>query len=365
MKTQMTSIFLGLSLVAASAYAAHAEETPLPLSNAVNVTAPDQAGTWSFGVTAVLLQPTNQPFIYAYQDASTDLDAPPALLGSDNSYTRLALNEGYSWWFGADVTYAFPGNGRDVILAYEGLHGTTTDEARNDFDNETAVGVTHGLVNNITGADVTYIAAAAKTQYDAGDLVFGQNLDVGSRVRLHPFIGLRYAHIDVKDSFEDTLDPFFQDIVSGNESGDLDSSFNGIGPRLGSDATFSLVSGFSIHGRLGLSALIGSQKYNANYTYTQVGFSPEETYTDNVILDDNSKTSVIPEADARLGLSYSHIFSTGMALGLEAGWQVTNYFGVIDNPYTDYVGSTTTPAREKYTDFGLQGPYGRIQLDIT
>lgn len=57
MKTQISLVLLGLGLVCGSAYAGTVSE-PLPVSNDINVTAPDHSGMWSFGGTAVLMQPT-------------------------------------------------------------------------------------------------------------------------------------------------------------------------------------------------------------------------------------------------------------------------------------------------------------------
>ncbi len=359
-------IYLALLCVAcSSAYAAHGNEAPLPVSNDVNVTAPEQSGAWSFGVTAVLMQPTNSGYEYAITDQFNANDPIDPSVYGDTIKTSI-LNENYYWWFGADITYAFPGNSRDVTLAYEGLHGTTTDNASNNFNNDVAQSsIYYSLVNPITNNDVASIQAETDTRYDAGDLLFGQKLTIGQRIQLHPFIGVRYTHIDVQDSFKDTMESFpSEGAEGGNESGNLGSTFNGIGPRLGSDAGIILGKGFSIRGRLGLSALIGSEKSNYNYVSTYL-FSPPSTivpFTQTVNRDISSKTMVVPELDGRLGLNYKHSLNSTMDLGVEAGWQATNYFQVINDPMLSSPGGT--PAHDKYSDFGLQGPYARVQLDI-
>jgi Legionella pneumophila major outer membrane protein precursor len=164
--------------------------------------------------------------------------------------------------------------------------------------------------------------------------------------------------------------------VPSTESSKLDNTFNGIGPRFGTDAQINLGQGFSIRGRLGLSALIGSRSidntvslttYNADGTVLAEG-------APNVTLADDSETRVIPEIDGRLGLNYTHNFDSNMALGFELGWQATNYFNVIaDQPDLNPVfgsqgnnGNSGNPGTH-YTDnsnFGIQGPYARIQLDV-
>jgi hypothetical protein len=43
------------------------------------------------------------------------------------------------------------------------------------------------------------VEGRSENDYDAIDLAFGQKIDVGQRIRLHPFAGLRYAEIERTD----------------------------------------------------------------------------------------------------------------------------------------------------------------------
>ena len=56
----------------------------------------------------------------------------------------------------------------------------------------------------------------------------------------------------------------------GSTNGKTDSTFSGIGPRFGSDAGITLGRGFSLRGRLGLSALVGSQQYTVAYNQNSI-----------------------------------------------------------------------------------------------
>jgi len=361
MKTKISLILLSLGLVSASAYAGAVAE-PMPVSNDINVTAPDQSGMWSFGATAVFMQPSNKSFNYA--DVNT-----VGLNGTQFSSTtdNKSVDEGYGWWFGADVTYAFPGNGRDVTLAYEGLHTNTTNNA--------SAGDTSVLSSTFSGLSYLTAEGETKTNYDAGDLVFGQKLDVGSRIRLHPFMGVRYAHINTQDSgaYGDGADSsavFGTDVATGlptvfptstssSESAKLENTFNGIGPRFGSDAQVNLGQGFSIRGRLGLSALIGSRSVDASGLVSY--YDVNDAVVGSITGKDNSEseTRVVPEIDGRLGLNYTYNFDSNMALGMEAGWQATNYFNVVADSF-----NSDTQHYDGNSNFALQGPYARLQLDI-
>ena len=329
MKTKISLMLLAMGLASASAYAGTIDTAPMPVSNDINVTAPDQAGMWSFGANAVLLQPVGNDV--TYNNTNTD-----------NATNYQSVDQSYHWWFGADVTYAFPGNGRDVTLAYEGLHGSDSDSSVGSYTGGTAL----VPVDLPLGAE-----GKTDTSYDAGDLVFGQKLDVGQRIRLHPFMGVRYAHIDVKNTADYTY--FDADNkATGLTSGEQQGTFSGIGPRFGSDAQLNLGQGFSVRGRLGFSALIGSSDPTLEYTTTDYATNAAATYSVN----HDSTTRVVPEMDGRLGLNYTYDFNSNMALGLEAGWQAVNYFNA--------VAQTSIDGNVDHSDFALQGPYARLQLDV-
>ncbi|MBY0377969.1 MAG: hypothetical protein K2Q33_05355 [Gammaproteobacteria bacterium] len=364
MKTQISLVLLGLGLVYGSAYAGAMAE-PMPVSNDINVTAPDQNGMWSFGGTVVLMQPIGGGFNYANSLGSVTADG-----NTTGNIDRNAVGQTYNWWFGADISYAFPGNGRDVMLAYEGMHSTNENSTNGDFltspflysantaaNNGNSV-FANGSYNN-NGGTFTSASGKAETNYDAGDLLFGQKLDVGSRIRLHPFAGLRYAYINHKNTGDYAGGSYTSGIVAPvtydvTEHAKLNSTFNGIGPRFGSDAQVALGQGFSVRGRLGLSALIGSRKTDSSfidsYYNTTTGVLAA---TDAQSANLGSQTRVVPEIDGRLGLAYTRNFSSDMAWGIEAGWQAENYF----NSNVNVSGNTT--------NFALQGPYARLQLDVS
>jgi hypothetical protein len=316
MKTKISLILLSLGLVSASAYAGTIDTTPMPVSNDINVTAPDQSGMWSFGATAVLMQPSNKAFTYA---DTTNFDSSGNVVTSDTKHN--AVNEGYDWWFGADVTYAFPGNGRDVTLAYEGLHGTDTDHSSYPTL-PTSTNNGSGMTSSFSNLPYLTAEGETDTNYDAGDLVFGQKLDVGSRIRLHPFVGVRYAYINTKDTGTYTDGTNVLGASNGttsSESAELENTFNGIGPRFGSDAQINLGQGFSVRARLGLSALIGSRSTKTTALITGYDASGAAVGYINGADENESETRIIPEIDGRLGLNYTYDFDSSMALGFEAG----------------------------------------------
>ncbi|MBY0377389.1 MAG: hypothetical protein K2Q33_02340 [Gammaproteobacteria bacterium] len=94
MKKLMLPLFLGLIFSSYSVYAENTDNTTIPLSNDINVTAPTQQGSWSFGATGGLMQPMNNANI------------------SNAHVNNNTLA-------GGDVTYAFPNSSNDASLSYE------------------------------------------------------------------------------------------------------------------------------------------------------------------------------------------------------------------------------------------------------
>ena len=347
-------------LGSASALAGNVDNTPLPTNSGVNLMAPHQEGSWSFGLQANYFQPNND-FNYAVgQQSVTNLNNVQT-----NDVRTYAVDSNNDWGWGADITYHFPGDGRDVTLAFTQLN--TSDS--NSVDKEDA-GLTNlnatgtPAVNGLRGFNYDSASGKVKTNYDAVDLTFGQIITAGNRITLHPFAGLRYAYINYKATAD------YQVVVTNGgseptselekDSQTLKSTFSGAGPRLGSDAAVNLGSGFSLRGTLGVSLLVGSMDVDSGYTTATYNL-PEYTLNNSTETDHtvDTNTRVVPEADAKLAAMYHMDFNNGYGLGFEAGYQVTNYFNAIQNNTVSTVDTST-----EYTDFFMQGPYARVQLDV-
>ena len=95
MKTKIFLILLNLGLAVGFAYAADTNDTTLPLSNDIPLTAPtQQQGSWSFGVMGGLMQSTN----------------------NTNVGHNAANNNTLA---GGDVRYDLSNSSNDVSLSYE------------------------------------------------------------------------------------------------------------------------------------------------------------------------------------------------------------------------------------------------------
>ncbi len=345
-------------LGSASALAAGGNDMALPTASGVNLMAPHQEGSWSFGAQANYFQPSND-FNYAYEGQQTGT-SPDVYNVNTHS-----VDQDSEWGWGVDVTYHFPGEGRDVTLAYTQLD---TDHSDSATQGNGSGDYLYGTGPVFAGTDVepdindeySNADAHVDTDYQAVDLTFGQMITIGDRISLHPFAGLRYADIDYKaDASYYSLNS--SDQISGNTGyQSLHSEFTGAGPRLGSDAAVNLGGGFSLHGTLGVSLLVGSQDNSASYSETSYNSGvPDTDSTDTYNHDEDSGTRVVPEADAKLSAMYNMDFNNGYGLGFEVGYQVTNYFNATMNDSGSYFDTS-----DQYSDFSMQGPYARIQLDV-
>ena len=366
MMKKITVVLMAV-LGSAAALAGHADDMALPAASGVNLMAPHQEGSWSFGVQANYFEPNND-FNYALA-SQTGTNTANVTTNETKTY---AVNSDYDWGWGADITYHFPGEGRDVTLAFTQLNTSNHDSIDTD-DNGWGNIVSSGLFSRssrIGPLSGNFDTAEGKvsTDYDAVDLTFGQMITAGSRITLHPFGGLRYALIDydAKATYTgpisiETPPPAMADprTNENNFSYSLESDFQGVGPRFGSDAAVNLGAGFSLHGTLGVSLLVGSMDVDTKSTSLRYSGTTVTNETDTHH-DVDTNTRVVPEADAKLSAMYHMDCNNGYGLGFEAGWQVTNYFDAIQNNTV----SSTVDTSTEYTNFFMQGPYARIQLDV-
>ncbi len=365
-KKIIPALFLVLS--SAAALAAQTNNS-MPIASDMNLIAPHQEGSWSFGLQASHLEPDTD---YNYFHLASDTPDFFPILDGDSVYT---VGSDYNWGWGADISYHFPGNGRDVNLAFTQLNTSHSDSATDP--NRAITFASPPIVFSQSGKH----SAEVDTNYNAADLTFGQLIEIGQRLSLHPFAGLRYASIDYKaESQRDDTYNFNIEFGPGigvtftdntKDESTWESDFQGLGPRFGSDAEFNLGRGFSLRSTLGLSLLVGDldvrEKGSANELVTlsfefppfppgSIILSDQTTNTNNEI---QTNTRVVPEADAKLSAVYKTDVNNNYSLSFEAGYQVTNYFDAVENSVM-----STQDTSTQYSNYFIQGPYARMQLDV-
>lgn len=350
------ALFLAGLASSSLAYAGHPVDEPM-LPPSVPVTIPQQIDSWAVGIEGLYLEPTNGEFNYARD-----------LYVATNPFANktVGVDQSHDWAGHIDIAYLFMGNGRDVSLGWTHLHAKEVDSYRKPTDTLLiAVGgpAPIGLPGDAAftnGWD--YGRGKSDNDYNDVDLVFGQKMAFWQdKVTLRAFGGIRFADIDMRDKsifFADALNAQ-DDVLRASTDFTLRSDFQGAGPRAGLDAKVRLTDCFSLTGTIAGSMIVGDldQKYRAVSTIQNLTLFTETTTNINRSVSDNYR--VVPELDSRLGVNMAHWFTDETGIEFEIGYHVMNYFGPKDNSFVGYVDSMN------YTnDFGLHGPYARVQVNI-
>ena len=349
------------------------------------VNVPQLPGGFVVGATGFYLQPTN---------SNGDLDFA-TVNNVNNSGTSFSsklhnVDPGYDWGWGINVGYIFPNTGNDVNLSYFQLDTSDTAKLHDANLNPDTI---FPVILPING--VNSFSAKAEYDLDQVDLTAGQYIDVGCRLTLHPFAGLRWAQLERKltenatvtnTSFSSQPGEFgvTQTTHTNAVAASLTekSDFEGIGPIVGLDASYYVGMGFGVVGHFDSALLIGSTDSsvslgaNISNTTAFTSFAPGATIiTHHSAFGGNfsasSTTRVVPVLDAKLGVDYTYVFnnSANSDLTLEAGWMVSNYFNAVDQNgavalqgaiFNEDASSPIAAASagpRSTSDVGLQGPY--------
>lgn len=362
--------------------------------------------------------------------------------GSDHS-----LDQNSTWGFKINLGYIFPCTSHDVQIAFThyghddkevslspgnaNLLPSVSPTWRDGFllgvrlpaITATVAGVSNSILipsgTEIFTTTINPDFAAAKTDFDysAFDLEFGQLVNIGLNLRVHWHGGIRFAELDNRlnvffsgvrensrvvpsiNAAEITPTEITFDIVTNvSETVNQKSYFQGLGPRLGLDASYHVFCGFGVVADFSASLIIGQhhskllQEFNESATATVTAITPGIATGDLLTTDistavgsvfstlvsntDEAPNSVVdfshdrsmrivPNIDAKLGINYTfqyHNCSRTQVI-LEAGWLASYYLDVVDR---DSLQAVLFPEnRSKNTlDMGYQGPYLGIQVNL-
>jgi hypothetical protein len=334
----LRKIFFALALTGISVSAfAGAPGNQMVTPSGVPLMALSNLGFWSFGIEGFYAQSTAPQFQYAQINSNT----------TPSNISNEKVDNSYHSGFEADATYHFADSDRDVTLAYMHLDMEDGNTA-SIVGNETLVDP-FGLIPGRRDR-VDQIKGSTDNLYNAADFVFGQHMHVGQVLDIHPFGGIRYADLNSRDNstyYNDATDP---DPIEATAQ--ITSHFQGLGPRAGVDATFHINPAISFVGTIGSSLEVG---YDNATTVLQInGDSPTTSKL-------NKAWYIVPEMDAKIGVDYQHSFNAMTSFNVQLGYQVVNYFNAVEEDYNDI---STVNSENNRENFGFQGPYLRLQLNL-
>ena len=289
-----------------------------PVCSAVNVTVPCESTAWDFGARALYLEPAYSAGNFSYA----------AVNNATGQYQDF--NQSWNWGFFIEGSYHF-NTGNDANLNWYHISKSSTRNFSGDFDYLVAGEPT-------TEAGSGYI----NPKWDAVNLEFGQHVDFGENKNIRFHGGVQYARIANTVKLTGTNTSGANDGVSFVHQ--AKPTYNGFGARVGADMGYDWGNGLGVYANGAAALLAGTSKVSNSYTLS-TGTSTQNSA---------SKTTIVPELEAKLGLKYGYAMAQG-DLTLDVGWMWVNYFNATQSINSTAVAATSYQAIGG--DFGLQGLY--------
>ncbi|NNM59716.1 MAG: hypothetical protein HKM04_07860 [Legionellales bacterium] len=330
--------FALLTLGLSSNALAGAAGNPMLIPTGTPLIAWEDASFWSIGIEYLYVKASSPE--YQYAQIMTDS-------ASSTTLSNETVDSAYHGNLELDATYHFAGTDRDVTLAY--VHADMEDSNNSTiFAGQTFVEPFNLLPTRRDFID--QIKGESDQLYNGTDLVFGQNMHIGKIFNIHPFGGLRYADLDTRDN-----STYYNNPTQTNHTqatAQISSHYEGLGPRAGMDLSAMILPNLTLVATLGGSLEFGYD--NANIVTQTTGNLPTTTTLDK-------SWYVVPELDAKLGINYQQELSASTSMDVQLGYQATNYFDATENDTQDIFNVNSQVSRQ---NFGFQGPYVRLQLNM-
>lgn len=314
-----------------------------------NVTVPCASTAWDFGAQALYLQPSMSGHAYNGADVTYDTTAvsdfdPNGVYAANESYRKAPYNWG--WGFKLEGSYHF-NTGNDLNLNWYWFDHTNTKTSA-------------GVLTTLDGGNIwgdSGISSTTQTQWDAVNLEFGQHVHFGEwkNIRFHG--GVQYAYINNELDYSSNIYAVpntDQSIYGVSLTGN--TKFSGFGPRIGADYWYNWGNGISMYANGATALLVGTQSFNSTLaSTTNVG----NTNTVNpTIGQTGSATAIVPELEAKLGLTYTYAMAQG-DLSLDVGWMWVDYIDALSRGTGSLDSFFNGPGfgSTKESNFAVQGPY--------
>lgn len=346
------------------------EAPPLP-----PVTIPQLKGGFDISISALYMTPSSSNLEYLEVN-KIQTGGATSLHNYDLTYDITPNN---NWGFILDLGYVFPNTANDVRLDWMAFHSNYSAEhwVLGQDGMQTNV-VFFPTSSELLLANSDYAKALGTINYklDALDVTFGQYLNIYQRLQTRVFTGLRYARLasDMTTTYTVLWNTSLSDSTAGGFGGNINSSFNGLGPMIGTRADLDLGKGLGLVGSIDFALLVGQLSLNANQVI-------HENVADTSLIFNNSlnwgsQHVIAPAFDAKFGINYQYQFTNGTQLMAELGYQVSQYIDVIEQMDRDFIPSiifgktsldgftTNSYFSTDVTNFDLRGPYLTLRVKV-
>ncbi|MCP0913047.1 MULTISPECIES: Lpg1974 family pore-forming outer membrane protein [Legionella] len=280
---------------------------------------PCPANQWSFGIQALYLKPT-------YDNALGWVETSEQPTATGTSEFFVPNNPNWSLSFKLEGAYQF-NTGNDLNLNWYHLGHKDTQFAVSSV-------FTGFIGGNLTENDYYTIEPA----WDAVNLELGQTVNFGTATKIRFHGGAQYAAMNIPLTFQaEVLSPTFGLYAVSNAG--FNAKYRGFGPRFGAELNYDLGHGIEVYGQGAAALLAGASKMNFANASTFI-FSPT-----NFSSVTSSRTALVPEMEARLGVNYHYLGAYGDLI-FNFGYLWFDYLSpFLSNPQ----------ASAGESDFGAQG----------
>lgn len=243
---------------------------------------------------------------------------------TDNSTSLTHYMTDPVWTLGYKVQIAYLfGENLDVNINWLHFDATLNQNIQNADDltgqyavNQFGTGLTH--YHNLDTSQINLLDTTIQNTVNTVNMEFGQNHIITDKLDLRVHMGLQYAHI--QQNLTQTAQN--QSIDSNYNYNDvqMDTYFNGIGPRTGLDINYFFGKGFSLAGMFAVALLEGPLQSNT------IAHQSNETNTNfgNIITSSISSMESVFDYSASASLRFVYPSPYGNA-GFDVGYQVTDY----------------------------------------
>lgn len=283
------------------------------------------------------------------------------------------INAEFDAGLSLNFRHLFAGTGNDVNV-YWG-HLRTADSATFPVNrNPPPAQQMTGPFWNI-GPDAGTTSAAQGSvnyHYDVFNAEVGQHINFAPKLHSRLFAGISGVWLKqtMAANFSGT-DPILGSYTFGITT---QSEYNAGGLRAGIEGSYESLYHVNVVGLLAGAIYIGSQRPDTSTVGRGSVLTNAGIPVNHQSINHDRYVQAVPAADAKLGLSYSHQYSSERRLKLEAGYMASLYVNAIQN----YVPSTYVPGSLgivtgsvflqsliKTTDsFSLDGPYVTATLSL-
>lgn len=322
------------------------------------------------------LKPTSSDFDYASTAfTTTGQNNAGDLITTTGSGSFHSVDPDYEFGFRVGLGYTFPESGNDVQLSWTHF-GNSDDDGFNlgvgsVIQSRLLDDSFQATLPNASTVLVSAANASVDNTLDSVDLDVGQYMDVGTRLRMRLFAGLRFARVssDLSTDFivlenSGGTTPLVTEETRWNE--EFNSKFTGVGPRFGVDSVYHLGYCFGLAARASAALLFGETQSDSKLSWNEIDRSDGTTISNfHRTIDSDDSDRVVPVLDGKLGLNYTYTFENQSLLTIELGYQAVQYIDAIerlDASIDTSVGSTSpadvsVPVRRTTSGIGFSGPY--------